>query len=490
MTQVRTRCRPKSYAKTEDTTPILLLDGLGQINVILIDNPTIILNSLKISENKQLLVGDLINASLVYGLASQLNLEPGVFSESDDLIIDYLSKHISPNIIEEDKTRVIDELKASWARLHAHPLAKGYIALSEPHDLDRFRIMAPFAVFSGFEIFIRDYLYSASRRSIEMQGTLSPSFCLLIDMVYRSLRGLNFIKNHFLQEENIIAVLGASCEVEPYEPLVVHRRQREKNLKEIKETPLEKVHPDDLEVTNWLDTLIGFVGIELEDLERDFPLEAGFALAQLIETGSFHSDTEELNQQLSDLKKYLSKDSDSLANLMSSVKFDSSKWPKDKALALFRDAICYAMNHYAKIKGILLKLPREVPFYFWAGKGIVFEQQSVIPGLSEKVKTLKNYELRALYKNSQHVLVQEVVNEERKCRDELSGLVNALAGFSVAAAVMGPILFRGHAGFGFRPPVPLRPIERAPVVVEQKPQTVPEEENILNLAAPSSCCIL
>ncbi len=211
-----------------------MLDGYGQINVLIVDNLDECLDGLQIRKNKQLSVSDIVNANIVYSLAKQLNLDPGIYREADNLIYQYIESHISPNIRPEDIPQVMSELKASWARLHQHALAKRYIPVSDYQSVDRFISQPPFAGFGGYELFIKDYLYGLTRLCLDRKDELSPTFCVLMDVVYRSLQGLNYTRNCFHENENVLVCLQWQCESQPYRPILNQKNKRQEELDKLK----------------------------------------------------------------------------------------------------------------------------------------------------------------------------------------------------------------------------------------------------------------
>lgn len=475
MTRVRTRILPKSYAKTETNHQrILMLDGYGQINVILIDNLDHFVDSLELRKHKQLAVEDILNANLVYSLAMQLNLNPGIYKEADDVIFAYIQSHISDDVVEEDKALLMQELKESWRRIHDHPLARRYIPLGDYQRIDRFLTEPPFAGFGGFAIFIQDYLSSLTLVCLQSHRMMPEPFCLLLDLVYSSFHGLNFYANPFGRQEHVIECLKWRGQHEPSEVLMRAKTHCEEALRRSKGT--------------WFDRVRGAVQIYLQEVEIDFPAKAGLAIVKLLHLSEALSDDEALNAQLNQLLPFLRQETRALESFMRSVQFIEVK--NEEALTisaeqseLFVQAVRYGVIDYANRQGIMLKPQREVPIIFWAAKGLAHEEK-ILTFLQEGENrfSLKNYELEALCKYAQHEVVKDLVIAEKRRRAQFTGLEGAVAAMSLASAFPAPLLFRpGLVSF----PVHAR---RAPAPEVKFEDAVPEDENILTLKENSGLC--
>ncbi len=465
MTRVRAR-NVKCYAKTDDQQSILTIDGYGKINVIIIDNLNHALDTLLLTTSKQLPIENIINANIVYSLASQLNLRVGIFKDADSVILDYLNKHISNDIVEEDKAIVIEELKASWQSLRQHTLAKRYVLCGAHEPVDGFYINPAFAAFGSYEIFIKDYLYSLTRVIIQKSSALSPDFMLLIDLVQRSLQAKNYFPNRFLQLEHVISSLRWRCEVENFEGIATCRVRLENQVAHLKGL--------------WCDRVKGTILHDLDDIEKDFPQDAGLMLAQIIATGTCATQSKDLALYMAPLIQYLSTPN----AFAQSVKFESKDY--EEPYVLFQEAIHYAIVYIAQHYGLMLKPFMDVPCYFWAGKGID-KEELLLEDLKREgaMSSLKPFELQALEQFSKHEALLSLVQNEKLRREHMT-LVIGIAALTMNP-LPSPILFRHR---NVHHPFQLMSMHVARQQEEVLPEVIPEEENILQLTPTSTGCTL
>ncbi len=481
MTKVRA-LKTKKYAKTDDIQPLLTLDAYGQINVIVVDNLDHCLDSLKLRKNKQLKVADIINANIVFSLARQLNLDIGIYREADAVIWDYIKSNISHNIIPDDIELLMQELKESWQRLHQHPLAKRYIPLANYQPIDYFLTQPPFAGFGGYDLFIKDYLYELSRVCFDQYGQIPSGFCVIIDLLYRSLYGLNYFPNTFLQQENVIACLKWHKEPQANPSLLRHSVDLQAAFDKLK--------------AQWFVIVLGTVKLDLDEFEIDHPREAGVALARLIDEGTCVSEDEDVKQQLFSLLQYLSTNSEPLQTFMKSSRFDETLYSKDQGIEIFQDAIRYAIAYYAKLRCFMLKPFMAVPIYFWAGKGLNHEEKLVahLEDTNNR-QLLKDFEIKALSKYSEHKIVQAYIETEMARRQSLAHFSHYFSLMSMGGPYMpGTVLNIPRPALLYRPPVGALQIRPAQVMPPQNDpifdETVPDDENILSLKEPSSCTMM
>ncbi len=202
------------------------------------------------------------------------------------------------------------------------------------------------------------------------------------------------------------------------------------------------------------------------------------------------SEDSDMQLQLKPLVDYLSSlNHPTLLRFMHSCKFVERDLPSKQQREIFQAAIKYAIAHFAELRLFMLKPHREVEIYFWAKKGLLHEEK-IVDYLANPLRcqSLKDFELAALCKYSEHQVVQAIVQAEKMRRDSMAILTHRISLMSIGVPITpSPLLFRQPLSIGgtFSPPRPISSTAQPQATFDE---TVPDEENILLLAEPGGMC--
>ncbi|HRE33422.1 MAG TPA: hypothetical protein PLD88_15730, partial [Candidatus Berkiella sp.] len=106
--------------------------------------------------DKYFSIETLIKANIIFSLARELGLQPGMFVDGDKAILDHCRARIAGNVLEADKELLLQELIDAWHEMANHPLLKKYIRLGEFMSVDNVDgcLLAPIG---GYELFVNDF---------------------------------------------------------------------------------------------------------------------------------------------------------------------------------------------------------------------------------------------------------------------------------------------------------------------------------------------
>ncbi len=429
MTKVRTRFKPKSYSEGASPTPMLMLDGFGQINVIVFDNIDLFTQQLGISENKQLPFSDLVNVNLVYGFAEKMGIQPGLFIEGDQALIQYIEASISDNVVDLDRKGVIEELQASWQRVHQHPLTKPYLTMGSPLCIDNGTLSPHFPAIPGLDVFQLDYYSGLVELFVQSKSESFSRFVQLTHILFCSYYGIGYQNNYFLQMHNFILQLEASVKLvtndKEIQVLLKTSQNLLKNQKGV-----------------WFEKVLWWVKGELigGDLKEDHPEECGRALTNLLEGHLPVSANLDLCATLKEPLNYFTWPEGAENKLLSSCGLTVTGRAAIDFNVLARAAVEFGIFEYAKAHNIALyeapKFPQTQPFLL-AGQGEKAEQVLLdFLEVPENIDKLKPFELFAIARKSQHIFVQELVKAKITAKADWERLASSFRGLSIGSALI------------------------------------------------------
>ncbi len=431
MTKARTRFKPKSYSEGDSPTPMLMLDGFGQLNVIVFDNIDLFTKQLGISENKQVLFSDLVNVNLVYGFAEKMGIQPGLFIEGDQALIQYIQASISDNVVDLDRKLVIEELQASWLRVHQHPLTKPYLPMGSPLCVDNGALSPHFPAIPGFDVFQLDYYSGLVELFVQSKSDSFARFVQLTHILYCSHRCLGYQNNYFLQMNHLISQLEESRNLVTRDAEVL-----------ILLTQAKKLLQDQKGV--WFEKLVWWVKGELivGDIAEDYPQECGQAMTNLLEGRLPLSTNVNLCESLKELLNYFTWPEGVENKLLRACGLTVTGQTAIDFNKLSRAAVEFGILEYASAHNIAVyeapEFPQTHPFLL-AGQGKEAEQRLLAFLLeSENMDNLTPFELFAIARKSQNSMVQELVQDKISTKANLEKLATSFRGLSLGYAASIP----------------------------------------------------
>lgn len=250
-THAKTKNTPQKIAISEQTQPILAFNKEGLIDVFLFDDlePEVVI--LGLDKNVQIPLPTLAKANMLFNLSQATGLVPGINLFDDEAILEYLSKHISPNIINPEV--VMTEIIEAWNAVAEHDLSTKYQAFNDQTQIED----TLFAYQGAYELVLNDYIvqYISTLQGFDKIST--PVFLQSNELIRSTIAKDMFNTNLYMQMdffiqrlENITHDLKDSVQI--MQKIKSHI-QREKG--------------------EWFTTINGYIGFELEILFSEESLQ-------------------------------------------------------------------------------------------------------------------------------------------------------------------------------------------------------------------------
>lgn len=403
MTAIRTMFEAGYYAVTTSSTRYLILDRFQQINIANIDDFSLLFKHLRIEQRKYFPVESLINACIVFALAKEIGLQPGLFAEGDAAIVAHCRSRISSDVMVEDHDLLMQELIQGWQTIATSELAKKYVKLGEFLCAEEDKSACLFLPVGGFSLFVQDYFTGCMRAFIKDGVSELPLMMQFCSLVHANVLGVGFHHNRFFHTELFLAQ-GALILPEMGE-------YRERLATFIAQ---EKARYEAFRVCCFTE-VVGWAKIELCEIEEFEDAAAAVAIAELLQGKSFTNSEPDLIAQLKDLRQQLAMTSEDKNLLLRSCHFSGTKWKLEEQHALVREAIHYAVIDYAKqyvFKPHGKRPLQELPLYCLAGQGVVAEERLLTQLLEGvQVETLKPFEWYAILQNAKNEALIEFTQQ-------------------------------------------------------------------------------
>lgn len=422
MTAIRTLFEAGYYAVTASSTRYIILDRFQNINVAVLDDFAALFSALRIKKINHLPLDSLINACVVFALAKEIGLQPGLFAEGDTAILTHCRFRISRNIMVEDHEMLIQELINGWQTIATNPLVKKYVQLGEYLCAEGNRYACTFSPVGGFGLFIQDYFTGCMRAFMQDAPDELPLMMQFCNVLHGNALGVGFHHNQFFcrelflqQTSGILAEMGE------------HRAKLEQFIAQ------EKKRYEAFRVCCFT-TIVGWTKIELMDIE-EFP-EAANAIEDLLQRKALISGDHELRFQLADLNQQLTITSAKENRLIDSCHFAGTQWTLKQQHALVCEAIHYAVIDYAKeyvFKPQRARPLKGLPLYYLAGQGVESEAILLEKLFDEaQAATLKPFEWYAILQNAKGEILIEFLQQmiaKRSSDEEIAETINSLSHF-------------------------------------------------------------
>ncbi|MCS5712663.1 hypothetical protein [Candidatus Berkiella aquae] len=395
MTAIRTEFEAGCYAVTPSVQNIIILDRFRQINVAKVDDFSPLFQILKIKMEKYFSIETLIKANIIFSLARELGLQPGMFVDGDKAIIDHCRAKIAGNVLEADHELLLQELIDAWYEIANHPLLKKYIRLGEFMGVDNV-VGCLFAPIGGYELFVNDFYTGCMKAFVNAHFAPSQLMEQFAGLLYSSFDGdglqhdIFYCKEMFLKKSQLILSEMGNEEAKAKAYLVTQH----KSFTTFKGA--------------WFFAVIGWAKIELDDVEN-FP-EAQVALGQLLDRKLITSEEAELKFQLTDLQAQLAEESPSQI-----FQFNFSHLsPIHDKNKLIVSAIEYAIANYAKqyvVKPYGKRTQEELPLYLLAGQGRDAENQLKVAILEGRAEDFQPFEWYAITQKAKSKSLKDITRQ-------------------------------------------------------------------------------
>lgn len=483
MTAVRTKFEAGCFAVTASSQKIIILNRFKQITIAKVDNFTPLYQEMRIDPDKIVPIELLINACIVYRMATDLGLSPGLFVAGDKAILDHCLANISDDVVPEDKELLIHELKSSWQQISTHPMLKKYIRLGEYMSVDD-EVNCLLAPMGGFELFILDYFTGCMKAYVKQSVENLELFKQWVYLVFSTLHGDGFIPNRFLKMELFLKkctqiLAEAGQEQAKIQTLLKATKEEHESLK-----------------STWFTDVTGWAKIELDEIEDEE--RAGHFLTDLLE----HS--EPVHRQLSDLAKEFNAPNDQPNPLMRAYR--GANTSASEINEMMKEAIVYAIYTYAKTHNINLypTLLGNLPVYRLAGMGESQEAELIAYLLREEnSRALQAFELYIILRKAKNEALRDIAQQTISGRAREQEFFSMIKRFGTLAVIPAPFCI----GSAFMPRLEMTPqfsrLERAAkgaapkkdlLIDEQPPVDQDAAENAvqdtLNLQKPGQCVII
>ncbi len=422
MTAIRTLFEAGYYAVTASSTRYIILDRFQNINVAVLDNFAALFSALRIKKINHLPLDSLINACVVFALAKEIGLQPGLFAEGDTAILTHCRFRISRDIMVEDHELLIQELINGWQVIATNPLLKKYVQLGEYLCAEDNRYACTFSPVGGFALFIQDYFTGCMRAFMQDAPDELPLMMQFCNVLYGNVLGIGFHHNQFFCRELFLQQTSAILP-----EMGEHRAKLEQFIAQ------EKKRYEEFRACCFT-AIVGWTKIELMDIE-EFP-DAANAIEDLLQRKAFISEDQDLRFQLVDLNQQLMITSAKENRLIGSCHFAGTQWTLKQQHALVCEAIHYAVIDYAKeyvFKPQRARPLKGLPLYYLAGQGDASEA-ILLEKLLEDAQTaaLKPFEWYAILQNAKSEILIEFLQQmiaKRSSEEEIAETINSLSYF-------------------------------------------------------------
>lgn len=447
MTAVRTQFEAGCYAVTASSQNILILNRFKQITVAKLDDFTPLFDALSIDVEKRVPVEVLINACIVYSLADDLGLSPGIFAEGDKAILEHCRTNISQEVIPTDRELVLQELKTAWQQIATHPLLKKYIQLGEYMGVDN-QANCQFAPMGGFEIFVLDYFTGVIKAYVNSGANQFELLKQWVYLVFSVLHGDGFIANRFIATDLFF---------KKTEAILVEAGQRKAEV----EALLQKAKKEqEIYQSTWFVDITGWAKIELLDIED--LADAGEILTNLLERLP-QPPNDDMEDQLKDLRAQFNVADDKVNKLMLSCRFPDVDTRVVELNHLMKEVIVFAIYSYAKDNDIMLyPASGPLPPYRLAGLSKRHEQQLMEYMLDEENGSkMQAFELFSIMRKAKDETLRDIARQTIARRAKAEEFIVITKRFGLLSITQGPFVI----GSAFMPRLEMTPqftrLERA-----------------------------